>query len=245
MSFGKRRATAGSGWSCTEPGCTGGAYTASPDSGNTSGRLRGPRRDYAESNARHLKHRVNGLGDGFRLLLWTTSSSGFSPCHTTRSVGRFCSASRIAACQFPGRSSKLVGVEQRLVELPALKVAHLHERRVADDLRDAAAEVGESGLAQSVDPGGILGGRCHRRTCAYPFASATTSKRPSGSARTAQLNDSEGRSSFSRFALRRARAWSFVTIATAIGVSLALGVNVRRNRSRASRRQRHSVGPRP
>ena len=47
----------------------------------------------------------------------------------------------------------------------------------------------------------------------YPFAKAMTSKRPSGSSRTAQLNDSERLSSFSCFALRRARAASFVVIA--------------------------------
>jgi hypothetical protein len=47
---------------------------------------------------------------------------------------------------------------------------------------------------------------------AYPFASATTSKRPSGSSRTTQLNDSERLSSFSCFALRRARAASSVVI---------------------------------
>ena len=241
MSFGKRRATAGSGWSCTEPGCTGGAHTASPDSGNTSGRLRGPRRDYAESNARHLKHRVNGLGDGFRLLLWTTSSSGFSPfIHPT-----FLSPLpyRIAACHFPAdpRSCRRRAAPRGTPDAegrPTLRAAG--SRRPSR--RGGSAR--DSRLARR-SPSGILGGRCHRRTCAYPFASATTSKRPSGSSRTAQLNDSERRSSFSRFALRRARAWSFVTIATAIGVSLALGVNARRNRSRASRRQRHSVGPRP
>jgi hypothetical protein len=33
-------------------------------------------------------------------------------------------------------------VEQRLVELSALEVAHIAERRVADDLPDAAAEFG-------------------------------------------------------------------------------------------------------
>jgi hypothetical protein len=35
-----------------------------------------------------------------------------------------------------------VGVEQRLVELAPLEVAHLGERRVADDLLDAAAQLG-------------------------------------------------------------------------------------------------------
>jgi len=47
---------------------------------------------------------------------------------------------RIAACHFPGRSSNAVGIQQRLVELASLLVAHVGERRVADDLLDAAAE---------------------------------------------------------------------------------------------------------
>src|SRR5829696_4085568 len=47
----------------------------------------------------------------------------------------------IAACHFPGRSSKLA-LEQRLVELTALKIAQLQQRHVADDLLDAATEPG-------------------------------------------------------------------------------------------------------
>jgi hypothetical protein len=40
----------------------------------------------------------------------------------------------MAACHFPGRSSKAVGVEQRLMELAPLIPAHVAQRRVADDL---------------------------------------------------------------------------------------------------------------
>jgi hypothetical protein len=57
----------------------------------------------------------------------------------SRSFGRFCSASRIAACHFPGRSSKVAVLEQRLMELSTLKVAQLGEWWLADDLLDAAA----------------------------------------------------------------------------------------------------------
>ena len=39
-----------------------------------------------------------------------------------------------------GQILKAVGLEQRLVELPALQVAHLGEWRIADDLLDAAAQ---------------------------------------------------------------------------------------------------------
>jgi hypothetical protein len=80
--------------------------------------------------------------------------------------------------------------------------------------------------------------QCARRARYCPpvvghWLSATTSKRPSGSSRTSQLNDPERRSSFSRFALRRARAWSSVVIATAIGSPLGVvrdipGTNVLR-----------------
>jgi len=52
---------------------------------------------------------------------------------------------RIAACHFPGRSSNAVGIQQRLVELASLLVAHVGERRVADDLLDAAAELERAG----------------------------------------------------------------------------------------------------
>src|SRR5687768_10630803 len=41
-----------------------------------------------------------------------------------------------------GQVFEAVGVEQRLVELPTLLVAHLDQRRVPDDLLDAAAELG-------------------------------------------------------------------------------------------------------
>jgi hypothetical protein len=54
-SFGKRRAIAASGWSCTEPGCTAGARTASTDSANTSGLPRARQRDYAELKGRDLR----------------------------------------------------------------------------------------------------------------------------------------------------------------------------------------------
>jgi hypothetical protein len=42
----------------------------------------------------------------------------------------------------PRQVLEAVGVEQRLVELSALEVAHLGERRVGDDLPDAAAQLG-------------------------------------------------------------------------------------------------------
>ena len=38
-----------------------------------------------------------------------------------------------------GRGGGLIRVEQRLVEFAALKIAHIAERRVADDLPHAAA----------------------------------------------------------------------------------------------------------
>jgi hypothetical protein len=85
-----------------------------------------------------------------------------------RNRGRFCSASRIAACHFPGRSSKpqvfeAASVEQRQVELSTLKLAHVAQRRVADDLLDAAAQLGARHWRR-VDRAEILGGRCRRRT---------------------------------------------------------------------------------
>jgi hypothetical protein len=40
-----------------------------------------------------------------------------------------------------GQIFEAVGVEQRLVELAPLLVAHLRQRRVADDLLDATAEL--------------------------------------------------------------------------------------------------------
>jgi hypothetical protein len=42
----------------------------------------------------------------------------------------------------PRRIVEVVGVEQRLLELAALLRAHLAQRRVADDLLDAAAQAG-------------------------------------------------------------------------------------------------------
>ena len=56
---------------------------------------------------------------------------------TTHSLGFASSAFRIAACHFPGKSSKSFRVEQRPVELAALFGAHLDQRRVADSLSDA------------------------------------------------------------------------------------------------------------
>ena len=47
---------------------------------------------------------------------------------------------RIATCHLPGSSSKAVCVEQRLVKLPPLICCHFAQRRVCDDLRDAAAQ---------------------------------------------------------------------------------------------------------
>ena len=44
---------------------------------------------------------------------------------TTRSIGRFCSASRIAACHFPGRSSKLPASSSASWNILALKIAAL------------------------------------------------------------------------------------------------------------------------
>lgn len=41
----------------------------------------------------------------------------------------------------PGQLLEAVRLAQRLVELPALPVVHLAERRVANDLLDAAAQV--------------------------------------------------------------------------------------------------------
>jgi hypothetical protein len=61
---------------------------------------------------------------------------------TSRSFGRLCSAFKIAACHFPGQILEALGLERPLVELAPLVVAHLGERRVADDLVDAAAELG-------------------------------------------------------------------------------------------------------
>jgi hypothetical protein len=46
-----------------------------------------------------------------------------------------------------------VSVEQRLVELPAMKVAHFPERRVGDDFLDAAAQRG-AGQWRSLDRAG-------------------------------------------------------------------------------------------
>jgi hypothetical protein len=46
----------------------------------------------------------------------------------------------IAACHFPGQIPEAIGVEQRLLELATLEVAHVAQRRGADDLVDAAAE---------------------------------------------------------------------------------------------------------
>jgi hypothetical protein len=57
----------------------------------------------------------------------------------SRSFGRFCSASMIAACHFPGKSSKVPASSSAFVKLSMLKVVQLHERWVADDLPDAAA----------------------------------------------------------------------------------------------------------
>jgi hypothetical protein len=53
---------------------------------------------------------------------------------TTPSFGRFCSASRIAACHSPGRIFEAV-LEQRLMELAALLVT---QRRIPDDFLDVA-----------------------------------------------------------------------------------------------------------
>jgi hypothetical protein len=50
-----------------------------------------------------------------------------------------CRASRIAVSTYQAGVLEPVGVEQRLVNLPALLVAHLGERWVADHLLDAAA----------------------------------------------------------------------------------------------------------
>ena len=63
----------------------------------------------------------------------------------------------------PWQVVEAVGVEQRLVELAALPVIHVHERRVADDLLDAAAEVGRSPLAEPTAKR-ILGGRMSQET---------------------------------------------------------------------------------
>jgi hypothetical protein len=49
------------------------------------------------------------------------------------------------------------------MELAPLEVAHLGERRVADDLLDAAAQLGARHWRR-VDRAEILGGRCRRRT---------------------------------------------------------------------------------
>jgi hypothetical protein len=45
----------------------------------------------------------------------------------------------------PGISVAAAGLDQRLVELPTLEIAHVAERRVGDHLPDAAAQRG--GLA--------------------------------------------------------------------------------------------------
>lgn len=60
----------------------------------------------------------------------------------TRSFGRFCSALTIRRLPLPRQILEAVGVKQRLVELAALVVAHLRERRVGDDLSDVAAQCG-------------------------------------------------------------------------------------------------------
>ena len=48
----------------------------------------------------------------------------------------------IAALPFPRQILEAAGLEQRLVELSTLKLAHLREWRISDDLLDAAAELG-------------------------------------------------------------------------------------------------------
>jgi hypothetical protein len=55
----------------------------------------------------------------------------------------------------PRQILKAAGLEQRLVELAPLKIVHLGERRVADDLLDAAAQLGGRDW-QSLDRGEIL-----------------------------------------------------------------------------------------
>jgi hypothetical protein len=58
------------------------------------------------------------------------------------SFGRFCSAFRLAACHFPGRSSKASASSNSLVELASLVLAHLGQRRMGDNLLDPPAELG-------------------------------------------------------------------------------------------------------
>jgi hypothetical protein len=82
-----------------------------------------------------------GAGNPLRspIRLGTLSRLSLHPgdsLRTTWSFGRFCSASGIAACHFPGQVFEGVGLEHRLVELAPLEVGHLGERRISDDLPD-------------------------------------------------------------------------------------------------------------
>jgi hypothetical protein len=86
-------------------------------------------------------------GAALRQQRWTQTASFTPPAKrpshdvTIRRLGRFPSAITIAACHLAGRSLEGVGVEQRLMEVPALEVPHFSERRVDNDLPDAAAEL--------------------------------------------------------------------------------------------------------
>ena len=62
----------------------------------------------------------------------------------------------------PGRSFEAVGVEQRLLELLTLEIAHFGERRVATTLPDAAAQRGAR-HRRSLDRAGYGAGRVGRR----------------------------------------------------------------------------------
>jgi hypothetical protein len=59
--------------------------------------------------------------------------------------------------QLPRQILEGAGVEQRLVELPPIRVAHIAQWRVSDDSPDAAAELGARHW-RSVDLAGYLVG---------------------------------------------------------------------------------------
>jgi hypothetical protein len=68
---------------------------------------------------------------------------------------------------FAGQVLEAVGIEQRLVERAALLRRHVTQRRVGDDLSDAAAQLGARHWRR-VDRAGLLGGRCRIETPIAP-----------------------------------------------------------------------------
>jgi hypothetical protein len=120
-------AAAGPGWSVVATRAAGRPTCAMCPAPRTD---RTARRSEADSS-------VSATGPAFAMC---SADSASYPLPTTRNSGRLCSASRIAACHLPGRSSKCPRRGEASWNSRRVVFAHLAERRVADDLSDAAAQ---------------------------------------------------------------------------------------------------------